>query len=422
MADTVRPVATPDNAALPGRRWATFSALQRNRNYRLYWSGAFLSNVGTWMQMLALGWLVFLLTGSTFLLGLVSFAGSIPILFLSPFGGVLADRVERRKLMIVTQTGMMLLAFALAALTFARVVAVWQIVAIAFLNGIVNAFNAPVRQSIVADLVPREDLQNAIALNSAQFQSSRILGPTLAGITLAAVGPAWCFFLNGVSFLAVIGALFLVVVPPLPVRRPQSVLRNLVEGLHYVWREPTIFALLMVAAVPALFGQPYQPMLPAVVSTVLHSNATGLGLLESSAGAGAVVGALLIASMTRMRRRGRMQLYMLTLFGVGLVLFSQSHWMGISMAMVFVVGMASMAYNSLNQTFLHSLVDDEMRGRVMSLLTLATLGLQPLGALQMGTVGQAFGVSAALLLGGIVCIVVSFIATRARRAKLDDLA
>ncbi|MGH2460274.1 MAG: MFS transporter [Chloroflexota bacterium] len=402
-------------------RFETFGSLRRNPNFRVYWLGAFLSNVGTWMQSVAQGWLVYQLTGSTLLLGVVSFVGSIPILFLSLFGGVLADRVERRRLMVFTQIGMMVLALLLAALTFAHVVTVWHIMVISFLSGVVNAFNAPVRQSLIADLVPRSDLQNAIALNSAQFQSSRILGPALAGVTLALVGPAWCFFVNGASFLAVIAALFLVVVPPLPARRPQSMLRNVGEGLRYVWKQPTIFALLMVAAIPGLFGQPYQPMLPSVVSNVLHTGATGLGFLESSAGAGALIGALIVASLSRSKRRGRMQLAMLTLFGVALVLFSQSHWMLASMAMVFVVGLASMAYNSLNQTFLQSLVDDEMRGRVMSLLTLATLGLQPLGALQAGVIGQRFGISTALLIGGIVCVVVSVGATRARRAGLDDL-
>lgn len=419
-------MSTPPLSSVAGppkrqSRFDTFSALQRHPNYRLYWSGAFLSNVGTWMQSLAQGWLVFQLTGSTLLLGVVSFAGSIPILFLSLFGGVLADRVERRKLMIITQTGMMALAFLLAALTFLHVVTVWHIMVIAFLNGVVNAFNAPVRQSIVADLVPRQDLQNAIALNAAQFQSSRILGPTFAGITLAAVGPAWCFFVNGASFLAVIAALFLVKVPPLSQRKAQSMGRNVLEGLGYVWKDPTIFALLMIAAIPALFGQPYQPMLPSVVSTVLHSNATGLGLLESGAGAGALIGALIVASLAQTRRRGQIQLGMLGLFGIALIAFSQSHWMAVSVGLVFVVGLASMAYNSLNQTFLHSMVRDEMRGRVMSLLTLTTLGLQPLGALQAGTVGQSFGVSTALLIGGVICLITSVVGSRAKRAKLDEL-
>ncbi|HUX85524.1 MAG TPA: MFS transporter [Chloroflexota bacterium] len=414
---------TPPNVLpIPAARMGTFSSIQGNPNFRLYWLGAFVSNVGTWMQSVAQGWLVYQLTGSTLLLGAVSFAGSIPILFLSLFGGALADRFERRRLMIVTQIGLMILAFLLSALTFARMITVWQIMAIAFCGGVVNAFNAPVRQSLIADLVPRNQLQNAIALNSAQFQSSRVFGPAIAGVTLAAAGPAWCFFVNGASFLAVIAALMLVVVPPLPARRPQSIFRNVQEGLQYVWREPTIFALLLVATIPGLFGQPYQPMLPAVVSSVLHYGATGLGFLESSAGAGSVVGALIVASLAQSKRRGRLQLYMLTLFGIGLILFSESRWMPLSMAMVFIIGLASMAYSSLNQTFLHSLVTDEMRGRLMSIFTLTTFGLQPLGALQAGFIGQSFGVTTALFGGGVVCLLVSIVAMRAKRAGLEDLA
>jgi MFS family permease len=373
------------------------------------------------MQMVAQGWLVYQLTGSTLLLGVVSFIGSIPILFLSVFGGVLADRIERRRLMVFTQIAMMLLSLVLAALTFAHVVTVWHIMVIAFLNGVVNAFNAPVRQSLIADLVPREHLQNAIAMNSAQFQSSRILGPALAGITLAAVGPAWCFFFNGASFLTVIVALFLVTVPALPPRKRQSMLKNVGEGLNYVRTDPTMLALLLVAAVPGLFGQPYQPMLPSVVSNLLNSGATGLGFLESGAGAGALVGALIVANLSRSKRRGRIQLSMLTLFGIALVLFSQSHWLLVSVALIFVVGMASMAYASLNMTFIQGMVSDDMRGRVSSLLTMTTLGLQPVGALQAGAIGQHFGVSTALMEGGIICIVVSVLATRARRAKLDEM-
>src|SRR5258708_11262951 len=299
-------------------RFQTFSSLQANPNYRLYWSGAFLSNIGTWMQMVAQGWLVYQLTGSTLLLGVVSFAGSIPILFLSIFGGVLADRTERRKLMVFTQIAMMLLAFLLAALTFAHLITVWYIMAISFSNGVVNAFNAPVRQSLIPDLVPLEHLHSAIAMNSAQFQSSRILGPALAGITLAAFGPAWCFLINGVSFLTVIAALLFVTVPALAPRKPQSMLNNVAEGLHYVRTDPTMFALLLVAAIPGLFGQPYQPMLPSVVSNLLQLGATGLGFVESAAGAGALIGALFVASLSQSRRPGRIQLYMLTLSGAAL--------------------------------------------------------------------------------------------------------
>ncbi len=400
----------------------TFRALRIHPNFRVYWIGAGLSNVGTWMQMIAQGWLVYQLTGSAFLLGLVSFAGSIPILFFSLFGGVLADRVERRRLMVGTQYGMMVLAFFLAALTFRGIVTVWYIMGIAFANGVVNAFNAPVRQSIVADLVPREDLQNAIALNSLQFQGSRMLGPTLAGVTLAALGPAWCFFINGASFLTVIAALMLLKVPPLPPRPRQSVLLNLQEGLRYAWKEPTILALLIVAAVPSLFGQPYQAMLPAVAVGTLHTGATGLGILQSAAGCGAVVGALIIASSTKAKRRGQLQLRMLLMFGVCLELFGLSRWMAVSAPLLFGIGLASMAYNSLNMTFIQTLVQDDMRGRVMSLLTLMTLGLQPLGALQAGIVGDHIGVPFALLLGGIICVLVSLVVAQSKRAGLDELA
>lgn len=410
--------ATPP-AAKRGLR--TFSSFQNNRNFRIYWTGAFLSNIGTWMQSVAQGWLVYQLTGSTLLLGVVSFTASIPVLFFALFGGVLADRIERRRLMIYTQAGMMVLALALSALTFLKVVTVGHIMVISLLNGILVALNAPVRQSLISDLVPRADLQNAVALNSTQYQGSRIFGPTLAGLTLAAFGPAWCFLINGVSFLTVIVGLLLVKVPPLPPRRAQSMRRNLTEGIHYVLKEPTILALMLVATIPGFFGQPYQPMLPSVVANLLHMNATGLGFLESAAGAGAVVGALVIASSADVKRRGRLQLWLLALFGVALILFSQSHWLVTSIAFVFLVGLASMAYSSLNQTFLQSLAADEMRGRVMAIFTLSTFGLQPIGALQAGAVGQRFGVSTPLFVGGIICILVSIVATRSKRGKLDEL-
>jgi MFS family permease len=397
----------------------TFGSLRRNPNFRLYWLGACLSNVGTWMQIVAQGWLVYVLTDSPFLLGLVSFAGSIPILGFSIFGGELADRVERRRLMVWTQTGMMLLAFLLAALTIARVVTVWHIIVIAFLNGVVNAFNTPVRQSIISDLVPREDLQNAIAINSAQFQTSRMVGPALAGLALAAFGAGWCFFINGLSFLAVIGALLIMDVPPLPPRKRQSVWRNVGDGLRYVGREPVIFALLMVAAIPSLFGQPYQAMMPAVALGVLHTDAAGLGVLQSGAGAGALVGALVIASLSK-ARRGRLMLTMLMLFGVSLGFFSLSQVLPLSVFFVFWVGFSSMAYSALNQTFLQTLVADEMRGRVLSLLTLTTFGLQPFGALQAGFVASYAGVSFALLLGGAICLLAGIVAN-VRYRYLSDL-
>ena len=374
------------------------------------------------MQNVAQGWLVYQLTGSALLLGVVTFAGTIPVLFLCLFGGALADRVDRRWLMISTQTGMMILAFTLTGLTFAGLVTVWHIMVIAFLNGICNAFNIPVRQSIVVDLVPRKDLQNALALNSAQFQTSRLLGPALAGGLLALAGPAWCFLANGASFLAVIVALWLLKVPPLRAKPTTSMLRNVGEGLSYVWKTPTIFGLILIAAVPGIFGQPYQAMMPALALGVLKGNATSLGFLQSGAGAGALVGALLIASLTRSRSRGRIQLGMLVLYGVMLLALSQTRWLPLSILFVFGVGLASMAYNSLNQTFVQTLVDDDMRGRVTSVLMLTTIGFQPLGALQAGIVGDRFGVPYVFIIGGIICILVGVLATRLRGAALAELS
>lgn len=421
MSTTSGPPPTPARGRGRLARLDTFSSLQRNPNFRLYWAGACTSNIGTWMQTVAQGWLVYVLTNSPFLLGVVSFAGAIPVLLFSLFGGVLADRFERRRLMVWTQTGMMILAFALWLLTILNVVTVWEIALIAFLNGIVMALNTPVRQSIISDLVPREDLQNAIAVNSMQFQTSRILGPALAGLALAVIGPGWCFFLNALSFLAVIAALLIMDVPPLLPRKHPSVWKNMTEGIDYVWKQPIIFALLVVAAVPSLFGQVYQPMMPAIAISVLHVDATGLGLLQSAAGAGALLGAMAIASLTKNQHRGRIMLAALLLFGIALILFGLSLQMLLALAFVFVVGFASMAYSALNQTFLQTLADEELRGRVLSLLTLTTFGFQPLGALLAGVVAERAGVGTALVIGGIICIA-TIAVVQIKRPQLAALA
>jgi MFS family permease len=385
-------------------RTRTFSALVKYPNYRLYWFGALASNVGTWTQMVAQGWLVYQLTGSAFYLGMVGFASAIPTLFLSLFGGVLADRFERRRLMVGTQTGSMILAFILAALTLLGHITVWHIMTIAFLNGIVNSLNAPVRQTIISDLVAKEDLTNAIAINSTQFQVSRTLGPALAGVLVALVGPGWCFFINGLSFVAVIAALLAMTVPPLPPRKTRtSMLANVREGIVYVRGNGTLLALLSLAVVPSLFAMPYQALMPIFASDVLGTDARGLGLLGSASGFGAVVGALAVASLGKGAARGRLMLGAITLFGLGLILFALSRSMLISLLILVGVGVASMAYNALNQSFIQMQAADEMRGRVMSLLTLTTFGLQPFGQLGIGTAAQLLGPSAAVLASGAVC-------------------
>jgi MFS family permease len=401
--------AAPLGLAGRVRSLETFRALGNNPNFRLYWCGALTSNVGTWMQMVAQGWLVYQLTSSAFMLGAVGFAQSLPILLFSLFGGVLADRFERRRLMVWTQTGMMVLAFALAFLTLRGVITIWHILAIAFLNGTVNAFNTPVRQSIVSDLVRREDLQNAIAINSTQFQLSRSLGPALAGATLALVGPGWCFFINAMSFVAVIWTLLAMDVPPLPARRRSSTFSSIKESFLYVRSEPTVFALLLIAAIPSLFGQPYQQMLPALSEGVLRAGPTGLGVLQSAAGLGAVAGSLTIASLARSRRSGMTLIGAVILLGFALEVFGLSRVFWASSAVLFVVGFAQMSYNALNQTFLQQQLPDEMRGRVLALLTLTTFGLQPFGAMQAGTISAFLGPSMAMVVGGRVCVLCALV-------------
>jgi MFS family permease len=396
----------------PWRRLArveTFRSLREHPNFRLYWCGALTSNVGTWMQTVAQGWLVYQLTGSTFMLGVVGFAQSLPFLLFALYGGVLADRLERRRLMVWTQSGMMVLAFLLAFLTLTGLVAVWHVLVIVFLNGIVNAFNTPVRQSIVSDLVPRTDLANAIAINSTQFQSSRTLGPALAGVMLAAVGPGWCFFLNGVSFVAVIWTLLVMQVPPLPPRARPPALQSVREALVYVRAHAVIWTLLIAAGIPSLFGMAYMFLLPAFAESVLEAGPAGLGVLQSAVGIGALAGALTIASLPAPWRSGTTMLGALVVLGAALAAFGASQAFVLSVAALFGVGFAQMVYNNLRMTFVQGLAADEMRGRVLSLLTLATFGLQPLGAVQAGALASLIGPGWAMLLNGGVCLVLGLL-------------
>jgi len=387
------------------RQAETFRSLRKNANFRLYWTGSFVSNFGTWMQTVAQGYLVYQLTGSTFMLGVVGFVQSLPFLLFALYGGVLADRLERRRLMVWTQIGMMVLAFLLALLTLTGLVVVWHVLVIVFLNGIVNAFNTPVRQSIVSDLVPRKDLANAIAINSTQFQSSRTLGPALAGVLLAAVGPGWCFFLNGVSFVAVIWTLLVMQVPPLPPRPRPPALQSVREALVYVRGHALIWTLLLAAGIPSLFGMAYMFLLPAFAETVLDAGPAGLGVLQSAVGIGALAGALTIASLPARLRGGATMLAALVVLGLALAAFGASQAFVLSVAALFAVGFSQMVYNNLRMTFVQGLAADEMRGRVLSLLTLATFGLQPLGAIEAGALASVIGPGLAMLLNGAVCLV-----------------
>jgi MFS family permease len=403
VTSNVPSVAVLGTDPAPRRRLDTFGALRRHPNFRLYWSGALCSNIGTWMQNLAQSWLVYHLTGSALLLGTVSFVQALPSLFLSLLGGVLADRIERRTLMLWTQVAAMVLAFVLAALTLANVVTVIDIMIIAFLSGLVNAINTPVRQGIVSDLVPRADLQNAIAVNSAQFQTSRLFGPALAGVVVAGFGAGWAFFINGLSFLAVIVSLLLLKLPPWkPPTKKESVWQSASDGVTFVFRHEVLGTLVLIAAVPALFALPYQSMMPVFAKTVLGVGPQGLGILLSATGAGALVGALIVASLANFRHRGLLQLGSGIVFGVMLVAFSFSRQLQVSVPLLVIGSAFSMMFSSINQTFLQSLAPDAMRGRVLSVLTLTTFGMMPLGAMLAGIVAQNWGAPLAVGVGGAV--------------------
>lgn len=383
----------------------TFSALVRHPNFRLYWIGSLVSNTGYWMKMTAEGWLVYQLTQSAFYLGVVGFATALPSLFLALFGGVLADRLERRRLMIFTQSAQMLLALALSVLTLTGVVAVWHVILIAFLSGVVNALNTPVRMGIVSDLVPRESLTNAVALSSAQFQTSRMVGPSLAGIVVALAGAGWCYGLYAVALIGVIWALVAMDLPPLAaMARRTSVWDNIAEGVRYAWRDPTIRALVLLSAVPSLFAIPYMQLMPAFAAAVLGVGAEGLGLLMSATGLGALLGALSVASLGPNMPRGKLMLAAVIAFGGTLAAFAGSRSLALAVPLLVAVGVTSMAYNSLKQTLLQVRADEAMRGRVMSLLTITTFGMGPLGQLMLGSIAAVAGPPIAVTFGGAVTV------------------
>ena len=369
-----------------------------NPNFRLFWSGNFLSNIGTWMQNVAQGWLVLVLTNSAFWLGVVGFAGSIPFLFFSLFGGVVADRVDKRRLLLVTQTVMMVLAFVLAALAWFKVITIWELVVIAFLNGVAMSMNAPSYQALVPRLVKREDLTNAIALNSAQFNMSRIVGPSLGGYAMALFGMAGNFFLNGVSFLAVLWALLRIRYPDERLSRHESMWRSLHSGFAYLHGERQMRVLLSMTAVVSFLGIPFLTFVPYFAKDQLHAGESGLGWLMACSGLGAVLGATTVAARGVIRHRGRV----LTIFGVffflAIIGFSYSRHFALSECLAFCEGYSGILMISCFNVSIQHLSSDEMRGRVMSIYTTSFLGLPPLGALLAGELSRFISTGAALSL------------------------
>jgi MFS family permease len=378
----------------------------RNPNFRLFWSGNFLSNIGTWMQNVAQGWLVLVLTNSAFWLGVVGFAGSIPFLFFTLFGGVIADRVDKRRLLIVTQTVMMVLAFVLAALAWFKVITVWEVAVIAFLNGTAMAMNAPSYQAMVPRLVQREDLTNAIALNSAQFNMSRIVGPTLGGYAMALLGVAGNFFLNGVSFLAVLWALTRIRYPDTTPSHHASMWASLRAGFAYVRSDPQMLVLMWMTAVVSFLGIPFITFIPYFAKIQLHVGASGLGWLLACSGSGSVLAAVTVAAKGVLRNRGKTVTFAGIIFFVAIVCFCYSQNFVLSECLAFAEGFNGMLmFSSFNISVQH-LSSDEMRGRTMSIYATSFLGLPPVGALLAGELSRHISTGHALaMMAGLAVLI-----------------
>jgi MFS family permease len=390
---------------LPSHWPATFSSLQYP-NYRKWFAGQSLSLMGTWMQSVAQGWVVYELTGSKLALGTITFAGSVPSLFLMLPAGALADRMSKRRLLVITQFAMMLLAFALALLTATKSLQVWQVAAVAFLLGIANSFDVPARQALAVDLIEdRGDLQNAIALNSTMFNLARVVGPAVGGLILAAVGAAWCFGLNGLSFLAVIIALLSLRLPQM-VKQAHSVrmMPQIVDGLRYVWSNKPVRAIMAMIGVSALFGFSYAVLMPAFAVDVLQVGEAGLGLLNAAIGVGALIAALTVASLSHSRYLIWQLIVGGLLFPLALIGFALSRSFPLSLAFLTLVGFAFISQNATSNTLVQAIVPDELRGRVMSVYALLFFGTAPFGSLLAGGVAQAFSPTLAVVAGALITL------------------
>lgn len=382
----------------------TFAAL-KYPNYRLWFGGQLISLFGTWMQMTAQSFLVFELTQSPAYLGYVMFAFGVPAWLFMLYGGVIADRMPRRTLLIITQIVMMMLAFSLATLTFLDLIQPWHIVVLAVGLGLANAFDAPARQAFILEMVEREDLTNAIALNSTLFNSSAAVGPAVAGVVYMTLGPAWCFIFNGISFVAVIYALLLMNVKPQAgaVQRT-SALSSIKEGLRYVVSDHVILALMSLVTVTTLFGFSFSTLMPAWAVTVLGGDAATNGLLQSSRGAGALLSALMLASLGRYKFKGRLLTFGTIVFPAMLLIFALVRRLPLALLMLFCAGLALLLIMNLSNAMLQALVPDHLRGRVMSIYSLAHFGFMPLGGLLAGIMAEYVGEPATVILSALICL------------------
>ncbi|WP_205503687.1 MFS transporter [Rufibacter psychrotolerans] len=398
MADSLTPHT-------PSRLGGMFRAL-RYRNYRLFFTGQSISLIGTWMQQIAMSWLVYRLTNSVFLLGMVSFANQIPSFLLGPFAGVISDRFNRHRVLLLTQFLFLLEASTLAALVLTNTVTIFHILGLGVLAGIINAFDMSARQSFVVQLVEkREDMSNAIALNSSMFNMARLVGPSVAGGIIAAVGEGVCFLLNAISYLAVLASLLLMRVPQVE-RKVQDtqILKSLGEGFRYAFGFAPIRDILLLIATLSLFGMPFTVLMPAFARDVLHGDASTLGLLMGASGVGALLGALYLAARKTVLGLARVIVVASVLFGVGLMAFALANTLLLAMGSIFVVGLGMILRMASSNTLIQTIVDEDKRGRVMSFYSMAFMGMAPIGSLLAGWLAERIGLTYTLLGCGFICL------------------
>jgi len=390
-----------------------FRAL-RYRNYRLFFIGQGISLIGTWMQQVAMSWLVYSLTNSAWLLGVVAFSGLISNSLVTPFAGVLVDRLNRHRILVITQVLAMLQALTLATVVLTGSAAVWNLILLSIALGLINGFDMPTRQSFVLDMVPnREDLGNAIALNSSLFNSARLIGPSVAGVLVALVGEGLCFLINGISFIAVIACLLAMRIAPTAARGGQeNFLGGLKEGAGYAFGFPPIKYIIILLAFSALVAMPYPVLMPVFAKEILQGGADALGFLMAGAGVGALAGAIYLASRKNVFGLDKIIVVSSCSFGVGLICFSFSRIMILSMLFMAVTGFGMVVQLAASNTILQTIADDDKRGRVMSFFVMSFMGLAPFGSLLFGGMADVIGAPYTLLIGGVLILAAGVIFAR----------
>ena len=393
-----------NNGAAPQSKLALTLRALRHKNFQLFFGGQFISLIGTWMQTVAESWLVYRMTGSALVLGIVGFSSQIPVFLMSPLGGLVADRYNRHRVVIATQTASMVLAGIYATLILGGWITTKEIITLAAALGVVNAFDIPARQAFLVEMVGKEDLLNAIALNSSMFNGARVVGPAIAGILVAWIGEGWCFAANALSYVAVIAGLMMMTVIPHEIAGEGSMFEHIAEGFRYVRHTMPIRALLLLVGLVSLVGMPYSVLMPVFADKVLHGGPKGLGILMGATGVGAMLGALSLAMRSGVKGLGRVAAVSGGGFGVFLLIFSSSRYFWLSFCVLIPVGFTMMLQMACSNTLIQAMVPDRLRGRVMSLYSMMFMGMAPLGALFGGSLAEKIGAPFTVGIGGALSV------------------